>query len=407
MTRPVDKKLLISPFFDQSVYTAFEKLEVFQSGADDSYCRFMGFVESRSRFDGVDGGQLRCQDNIVKRFLRSAEVAVDRESARDIGAVAIQLGSRIDQQEVPFAQSVSVIDVMQHAGIGTPSHDRRVGRILRAALAKYVFQLGFDLVLTHARCAASHGPPVSVNRNSCRFFHDTKLRRAFDQAQFMQNAAQINQFSWRGDAATPAGFDITQPAQQLLVKARVAAQVAIDPGTVLQQARKNVLDILKGEGIIGAKRVDGALESDSSSIPHFLYRIALTTENQKFAVSPSRSQYCHCLGFGKACEVEKITVGSITVLDVTIATGPGGARNHGNAIAQMTHQALAPLRVVSGSCHSTRLNPWVGPPLGAGVWLRKSAEQRPAGIPRSRQGLFRRQVQPRWCRPVQYLRYRL
>ena len=79
MTGPVDKEFSISPFFDQSVYTAFEKLEVFQSGADDSYCRFMGIVESRSRLNGVDRGQLRCQDNIVKRFLRSAEAAADGE----------------------------------------------------------------------------------------------------------------------------------------------------------------------------------------------------------------------------------------------------------------------------------------------------------------------------------------
>ena len=149
----------------------------------------------------------------------------------------------------------------------------------------------------------------------------------------MQNAAQINQLSWCSDAAAAAGSNITQPMQQLFVKVRVAAKVAIDPGAVLEQARKNVLDILKGEGIIGAKHVDGPLESDSSSIPHFLYRIALTTENQKFAASASRSQYCHCLGFGKACEVEKITVGSITVLDVTVAAGLGSGRNHGNAIA--------------------------------------------------------------------------
>jgi len=45
VTGPVDKKLLISPFFDQSVYAAFEKLEVFQSGADDSYGRFMGSLK--------------------------------------------------------------------------------------------------------------------------------------------------------------------------------------------------------------------------------------------------------------------------------------------------------------------------------------------------------------------------
>ena len=98
------------------------------------------------------------------------------------------------------------------------------------------------------------------------------------------------------------------------------------------------------------------------TIPHLLGPIALPAEDQEFAARPARNQDSNGFWLAKACQVEKVTVGSVTVQHVAVSPGDRGARHNSDAVPDVLHQILPPPRVVSNCCHSKNL-------IARGAWV--------------------------------------
>ena len=113
--------------------------------------------EARPGSGGRHCRLLRGQNQLVQRALRAGEGAVGGEGAGDVAGIAVQLAARVDQYQFTVTDRRGVGPVVQHAGVGPGGHDRAVGRVLRAVLAKLVQQLGVQVKLAHVLPDAQHG----------------------------------------------------------------------------------------------------------------------------------------------------------------------------------------------------------------------------------------------------------
>ena len=76
-----------------------------------------------------------------------AVAAIDRKRACNVRCIAVDLGARIDQQEFAVLKTIAIFRVVQDAGVGAASNDRRVGWRTGAALSEFIFEFTFDLEL--------------------------------------------------------------------------------------------------------------------------------------------------------------------------------------------------------------------------------------------------------------------
>ncbi len=78
------------------------------------------------------------------------------KGARDVAGVAVELAAGVDQHQLAVAHRRRIGAVMQHAGVGAGRDDGTVGRVLRAAEAELMQQLGVEVVLAHVLALAQH-----------------------------------------------------------------------------------------------------------------------------------------------------------------------------------------------------------------------------------------------------------
>ena len=70
--------------------------------------------------------ELRLEDGLVDLRLLRGRLAVDREGAGHVGAVAAELRAGIDQEEFARAEFPVVRDVVEDRRVGSAGDDRRV-----------------------------------------------------------------------------------------------------------------------------------------------------------------------------------------------------------------------------------------------------------------------------------------
>ena len=151
---------------------------------------------------GCNGSLLRGQDQVIKFALCRAEFAVSGKRACDVAGIAIKFTAGIDQNQIATQNRRGISAVVQHTGIGTAGHNRAISRILGAVLAKFVEQLGVQMVFTdvlpcsqHA-CRSFHCTNVSARTDLRCAAHDVQFMCVFDQTHFIQNAAHIALLLW-------------------------------------------------------------------------------------------------------------------------------------------------------------------------------------------------------------------
>ena len=166
------------------------------------------------------GGNARffcSQHQIVNGTLRRGECAVGRKGARDVAGVAVELAARINQHQIARLNGRVARLIVQHAGIAARRHDIAVGGKLRAVLAEGVLQFGFQMVFAHIAARAQHGRTglhgafVGVGRDVAGAADDVKLVRIFDQAHFIQHAAQVHVPRRKDHAITHPRAHLAQP----------------------------------------------------------------------------------------------------------------------------------------------------------------------------------------------------
>src|SRR5690554_4829312 len=103
----------------------------------------------------INGGVLGIQNHVIQSFLFRAELAADREGAGNVGGVAVQLTTGIDQHQVTFFQRCAVLDVMQDAAVSATANDRRISGGTGTVFHKGMDQLGFQAIFMAPQWASA------------------------------------------------------------------------------------------------------------------------------------------------------------------------------------------------------------------------------------------------------------
>ena len=101
-------------------------------------------VPHNAGLECVDTLVLHIQHNLVDSKGLSCEFTLYRECACDIGGVAVNLTSCIQQQKILVRDWRSIIDVVQCRGMFTGRNNRVVGLVFRVALYACLEEHSFE-----------------------------------------------------------------------------------------------------------------------------------------------------------------------------------------------------------------------------------------------------------------------
>ncbi len=190
---------------------------------------------------------------------------------------------------------------------------------MRASLAKRVLKFRLNLVLEKPGLALSHRAPVRFSRNCRGFSHDFELGRALNQSRLMQKVAEVYQLPRHGDPGSFSGSGVIDPVQQFFIKIRIAPEIAVDLGSVLQKIRQDIFHVLDGKCVIRFEVTDRAIKARAIAVPHFLRRVVLSTEHEELAALAAWRQHRNGLGFIEAREVEEVAISAIAIVNVAVS----------------------------------------------------------------------------------------
>ena len=291
----------------------------------------MRLVPALAGGDVLAGFQVGLEHQLVDGLLFRRETPADREGAGDVAGVAVDLAAGVDQHQIAGVERGVILPVVQNAGVAAPGDDRAVSRQTRTALAEFVFQLGFQLVLVQPGAAGAHGAHVGTGGHLRGVAHDLQLRRGLAQAQRMQQLVDSDELARRRHALAYLGAHVVGPAQYPQVEAVVLADGVVDPPAVFHQRRQQRVDGLDGKGIVGAVVAHRTVLAGASPIPQFTLRITVATEQDVLPLLAAGHQHQHRFRFREAAQVLEVAVLAIGMLDVAVAQLQRRRRQDGDA----------------------------------------------------------------------------
>ncbi len=116
-------KAFVRATFKRLVQAHFQQLQIDQTLRQYFHRGIVRVIETRTRLGGLNRCVLCIQHHFIHSLLGLAELSVHRKGTGDIGCVAIQLATCINQQQVTVAHFGVVGPVMQHTGICTRGHN--------------------------------------------------------------------------------------------------------------------------------------------------------------------------------------------------------------------------------------------------------------------------------------------
>lgn len=124
-----------------------------------------------------------------------------------------------------------------------------------------------------------------------------------------------------GWSSTQAGLaaNAVDPVHQLLVEGQVLAHRVVDAIAPFQQAGQDLVDVTDRKSIISTKITDGTFLAGAQAVPEFLFRIALATEQDVFAVLAAGDQHQYRFRLVKTGQVIEVAVGPVGIVDAVVA----------------------------------------------------------------------------------------
>ena len=335
---------LVLLLLDDALDPALERTEVHQPLDQHLHRRRVHVVERPPGRHRVDGSLLRREHHRVDVALRAGEPAVDGEGAGDVGGVVLELGTRVDEQQVASPQPIGVLGVVQRARVRSAGHDGRIRRGAASRPGELVEQLRLDLVLGHSGTAHAHGALVGGGAHRGRPRHRVHLCRALEQPHLVDKVIQHDELA--ESAARPrAAAHLRDPRQHALVELREVAHRVVDPRLVLEQPRQDVVHVADGKRVVGAVALARPFESEPGSVPLLRGGVALAAEHHELALLAPGREHRHRLGFGESGEVVEVAVGTERELDITVARPHRRGRHDRDApLPHHVHQSLPAFR---------------------------------------------------------------
>jgi hypothetical protein len=125
------------------------------------------------------------------------------------------------------------------------------------------------------------------------------LRRGLEQALLVQQVIQIGEFARGHGAGGDLAADAVHPGHDPGIEITTATHGVIHPSATLDQARKNVVDIIKRESIVGAEALAGSLCPHALAVPELLQRILFMAEQHVLTVRRPGTNTATASGSGK------------------------------------------------------------------------------------------------------------
>ena len=215
-----------------------------------------------------------------------------------------------------------------------------------------VLKRRLDLVFVAAGPGGAHGGQLGFAGDGRRSAHQLEFGGALEQAQFVQQVAQFEEFMRRLGAVAHLRAHPVHPADELEVELGVAAEVVINARAPFQQARQDFVEVGDGIGVVHAVGVHRALGAGARAVPGFAFGVAFTAEKQHFAMGAARHQHQHRLGLGETAEVPEVAVLPIGIVRVVAAHAfRRGRQDEDGVLVGHAHQLLAAAREFGGFDH--------------------------------------------------------
>ena len=335
---------LVALLLERRVESPGKQLEVEHALRQHAHRRLVRRDPLASRANLRDGRVLRGEYQLVDLALRAAEAPVHREGARDVRGIAVELAAGIDQQQIAVAQRRIVEYVVQHAGIGAPRHDRRVGGKLRAAAAEFIQQLGLDLVLVASGPHGLHGPAVRRGGDARRAPHDRLLVRVLHHAHVVDQRAHVLDSVRRGDTGAHPGAHRVQPLHGARVPFRVVADRVIERGLILEQAGERFVERFDRVRGVETEALARRLGAIAKPLPDLAFLAAGAAKKQRLRRLAGDDDQGGA-GLGEAGQIIKVAVEAVRVVRVAVAHALGRGRNDRDPRLHGPRQPLAALPV--------------------------------------------------------------
>ncbi|MNU88153.1 hypothetical protein D3C71_779570 [compost metagenome] len=337
---------------DAADLVAVEQAQVEHALRQHLHGRVVRVVEAVAGLGGGGRGVLAGQHQVVQRALRAAELAVGREGAGDVAGVAVEFATGVDQHQLALAHGRGVGAVVQHAGVGAGRDDGAVGRVLRAAQAELVQQLGIEVVLAHVLALAQHArrqlhrADVGAGADLRGAAHDVLLVRVLHEAHLVERAAQVALLLGAQRAVAHARAHRLQPAVDAGFQALVGGEGEPHGRAVLEQLRQLGVEVVHREGLVHAQRGGGGVGAEAVAVPDLAFQVFRRAEQRGAAVA---RQHQPGVGLGETGQVVEVAVVAEQEVAVAVALALGRGGNDGDAVlAQLRSEARAALGVDRG-----------------------------------------------------------
>ncbi len=277
----------------------------------------MRLVPVVTRTDLVDCGAVRFEHDVVDRSLLRGELAADRKRTRDIRRVRLVFAAGVDEQQVTVLQRLVVLVIVENAAVWTTAHDRVV-RGIRVAQPELVHQFRHDLEFLSPRLAVLHRTDVRAGGDPGRLPHHVHLDLRLEQSHVVQYVIESDYFLRRMPSVTGLSPQTVDPPDDALIEIGVHAHLVINAGAVLEQARKDVVEIRYRESVIRAVVTAGSGRAGALPIPGLPRGIAVAHEQDVLRLFPAGNQDCNRFGLAEARQIEEVAVLTVRVLDVVV-----------------------------------------------------------------------------------------
>jgi hypothetical protein len=132
--------------------------------------------------------------------------------------------------------------VMQHTGIRSACHDRRIGRRLCALPAEFVQQLSLEFVFAQTASTCLYQPHMRVGGDLRGAPHRRDLGRVLQQAHLIDDRQQVDQRGRRTDTAAAFRTHRIEPAMHAGIQGGVGTERAVNRWRVFQQRRHHHIE---------------------------------------------------------------------------------------------------------------------------------------------------------------------
>ena len=341
-TRGIRLVFEVVALFNQFINIAFKQSHSHHTFSQHSHRAVVRLDECSSGLHRFNRFELCVKNELINLSLRFGEDAARRPGARHVACEVAELRARIDQQQVIGGNRAVVRHIMQHGGVCARRNNRRVA-VSRASLpAKDVTQRRFDFVFVHPRTQRPQRRHVAVASNLDGATQQGQIIVGFNQAHLVENVCRVNHRSRADAIALALALKTAHQADESFIECRIAAEAVINPLCLSKQLRQLFVELINRERRVRAVVALCAFFASAPARPHFALAVFRLHKQREAMFRVIGHQHGNGVRLFKTCQVIKVCILPVFVLDIIITNGRRRSRKDSRAARDARHQSFAP-----------------------------------------------------------------